>query len=265
MEKQPPAAITVATWNISGGTFAHSTDLFDYQPGEHPEYFADALGAINPDIVCLAETHIRRGCSESLTDSITQILGFEQKHEVGLHPSHIDNGRSILGIGIVAARAFLACNVPIPGPDFELKFKDGTPATIHQRWLVVANFGAYVVATMHGWPLRVFGCDYATKPGIDYARHLEEALINTLSPDTPLIIAGDLNFDSANHTLPTLMHRLNLREALPGETTRNQGDHPDHILYSPHWQLDKAGIIPGKSEHYLCYAKLQPSSQLGPN
>lgn len=254
-----PKTITVATWNISGGRLSRSTGLFDYEADESLEYLASELANIQPDIVCIPETHLSlHGSAEkSLTARLAEKLGLPYSHEVGLHPSHID-GRYVLGLGLMSARPFSARNIPLPQPNFPLRFKDGKKSIDHTRWLVVADFPGLTVSTTHNWPLGIFQHSYSTEPGATYGRALEQEYLKALPANKPLILAGDLNFDLPDEVMPELIEQLALKEAINRQQpTRNSGDRPDHILYSPGLKCLEARAIPGKSEHYLCYAKFQ--------
>lgn len=252
-------SVTVATWNLSGGRLARSSGLFDYEPGENLDYFVAELTKVNPDVVCLPETHLaKEGQSgASLSSRLANKLGFSYVHDAPLHRSHIDSNYT-LGIGLISKHAFEAQDVPLPQPDFPILFANGKPATPHTRWLVVAEFDGFTLATTHNWPMEVFQLSYDKEPAAGYGRSLADIYLNALPSGRPLVLAGDLNFNSPENVMPKLLNELHLKEALPqDQPTRNAGDRPDHILYSPGFRCQKSRIIPGESEHYLCYATLE--------
>ncbi len=250
--------LIIATWNLSGGRFARSKGTFDYESCEDLDYFAYELIKIKPDIVCLPETHlIKEGDSgRSMTARLAEKLNFANIYEAPLHTSHIDS-QYMLGLGIISARAFTARNVPLPQPDFPLFFANGRQATDHTRWLLLADFGQFILSAVHNWPMEVFQYSYDREPGMSYGRSLEQVYLKALPADKPLVIAGDLNFDDTQSVMPHLCRQLNLSEALPPEkATRNVGTRPDHIVYNQGFHCIEADAIQGMSEHYLCYAKL---------
>ena len=65
---------TIATWNIAGGRPIRTDGLFDYAD-EDINYFADELRKINPDVICLQETHmndersVAGGCVQCSADT----------------------------------------------------------------------------------------------------------------------------------------------------------------------------------------------------
>lgn len=249
--------ITVAIWNISEGHLARSEDLFDYERDESLDYFVSELKKIKPDVVCLGETHIPLDNSEaSLTTRMAKALGFENTHEAPMHHSLINNDDK-LGIGLISSLSFKVHDIPLKQPDFPLVFSNGKSAAPHTRWLFIAEFGSFVLATTHNWPMREFGHSYTTEPGASYGMYLDDVYSNELSGNTPLILAGDLNFDTPAKVISAFVHRLNLSEALPqDQPTRPAGDRPDHILISPEFRCIESEIIPGRGDHYLCFAKL---------
>ncbi len=251
--------LIVATWNLSGGRLARSTGTFDYEPGENLDYFVHELTKIRPDIVCLPETHlIKQGATgRSLTSRLAAKLNFAHIYEAPLHTSHIDS-QYTLGLGIISARSFTARNIPLPQPDFPLFFASRRPATNHTRWLIVADFGQFVLSTVHNWPMEVFQHSYDREPGASYGRSIERVYLAALPANKPLIIAGDLNFNATEKVMPQFFRQLNLSEALPpDQPTRNIGTRPDHILYNAGFNCIEADVIQGMSEHYLCYANLE--------
>lgn len=254
---QMPSRLTVATWNLSGGRLARSTGLFDYEADEQINYFVSEIQKVNPDVVCLPETHLvkegNRG--KSLTHRLAEKLGFSYVYEAPLHPSHIDR-EYMLGIGLISQQKCEFRKVALPSPDFPLHFANGRPATPHTRWLLLADFDSFTVATTHNWPMAVFERSYETEPACTYGRQLADVYLKELPLDRPVIFAGDFNFDSPKNVMPELIEELRLKEALPlNQPTRHSGDRPDHILYGPGLSIIETKIVSGASEHLLCYAK----------
>jgi endonuclease/exonuclease/phosphatase family metal-dependent hydrolase len=249
---------TVATWNISEGRLARSVGLFDYERKENLDYFVAQLKNINPDIVCLGETRIPHDKNEeSLTSRMAKALGFASVHEAPMHHS-LTNEHDKLGMGLISSFNFKVQNIPLKQPDFPLVFSNGRPATLHTRWLFVAEFGSFILATTHNWPMREFKYSYDSEPAAGYGKYLDEVYAQELPGDRPLILAGDLNFDSPANVMPVSVRKLKLTEALPlDQPTRPAGDRPDHILFTPEFEILESKIVPGKGDHYLCFAKLQ--------
>ncbi|HSW79419.1 MAG TPA: endonuclease/exonuclease/phosphatase family protein [Candidatus Saccharimonadales bacterium] len=250
--------LTVATWNISEGHLARSSKLFDYDQEENLEYFVVQLRKINPEIICLPEINMpNKQDGVTLTSRIAKSLGFDNSHEKPFHHSLFYKDRS-LGLGLVSSLNFSVTDVPLDQPDFPLIFENGTPASDHTRWLFVADFESFALATTHNWPMRVFQHSYDSEPGAGYGRYLDKTYLQVLPNNKPLIFAGDLNFNTPETVIPQTINTFKLHEALPqDQPTRNDNNRSDHILYGPGFECIEAKIVPGKGDHYLCYAKLK--------
>ena len=253
---------TVATWNIAGGRLARSSEMFDYQPGEHLDYFAGEIAKIRPGVLCVQELHINNSENPrkpSFTQHLAEKLDMPYYHEMPMHRSHID-GNYTIGIGILATQAFSFTAVELSQPDLPPMLKNGDKLIPHPRWLEIADFGGFAVATMHNWPLRAFAMSYDEGEGATYARELEEVYLDALPVNQPLVLAGDFNFDPKEVT-PNLLKKLELSGALPiGQPTSNAGLMTSNILHSSQLSVAESGIIPGPTDSYLCYARFAGKS-----
>lgn len=182
--------------------------------------------------------------------------------EAPFHESHIDP-RYFLGLGMLATKE-LAANlvqvrrVPLQTPGGELTLPNGQPATNHTRWAMSADFGDFVVATMHHWPLYLFGRSYREEHllRIDFERLY---YYEVLPEDKPYALAGDPNDENSLATqIPVLAKDHQLEELLPDTDTRahEKSRRPDHI-YARGFDCYDSDAIPGLSEHKACYARLR--------
>lgn len=232
------------------------------------DYFAQELEKIGPDVVGLQEVHFdasNRGDSQlrRLAEALDMcVLG----EEAPFHESHIDS-RYFLGLGMLATKE-LAANlvqvrrVPLQTPAGKLTLPNGEPAMGHPRWAMAADFGDFAVATMHHWSLYRFGRSYReVDKNLTYLLRVDfERLYyyEVLPKDKPYALAGDFNDEEPlENQIPVLAEDHQLYELLPDKDTQNQeGSRPDHI-YARGFDLDKADVVPGLSEHKACYARLR--------
>lgn len=248
--------ITIASWNIAGAHKMKSFDMFDYE-GEDVAYFASQLGAQNPDIICLQETH--SSSERSVAREIARRLGFEYVYEQPMSPSHIDPAYE-LGMAVLSKEELEpVVTFKVPYPSFPLAFSDGRPAAVHEKGVQVFMRGGVMIANLQLLPLTVFGARYDEGEGRELARQIEQTFLERLR--APLIFAGDFNFDSPRTVYPALYEAIGLEEALPSTTTRPNKEGakktPDHILYSKELAAAGGKVVKVQADHYLCTAKLK--------
>src|SRR5437868_6099139 len=121
--------ITIVTWNIAGAVPLKSNKEFNYEKedylSEDVDYFVEELKKINPDLVCLQESHTKE--DRSIGREIGDKLGFDTVRDMENSPSHIDPGYK-LGNSIVSKIPVTELNqVIFHYPDFPLMFPDGRP------------------------------------------------------------------------------------------------------------------------------------------
>ncbi|HSW74553.1 MAG TPA: endonuclease/exonuclease/phosphatase family protein [Candidatus Saccharimonadales bacterium] len=249
--------LRVATWNIAAAHKMLSADRFDYSLHQDVAYFAGQLHRLDPDVICLQESEFNT--DDSLTHRFAGELGMPYFSETPGCPSHISNGYQ-LTTAIIAKKPFTnARHVLLPQPTFELRFKHSDEAVQpYNRYMQLVTFDNFTVGTLHTEPLGAFGRSYEHGEGQHLAHSIDELLVQEL--ETPIIVAADFNMVALVKTLPRFITECRLQEALPSEPTKPQGSHPDHILFSPEWQLLQSGIEHTQSDHYLCWADLELAS-----
>lgn len=248
-------SLRIASWNIAGAHKIQSLERFDYS-GEDIAYFVDCLKQINPDIVCVQESHTNEQRSNAA--DIAKLLGMPYVYNVAVSPSHIDSEFQ-LGNAILSKVALShVADVQYPYPSFDLFFSDGRPAAVHHKMIQIYKLGDMVIANTQMMPLGIFGASYASGPGAELASSIQQLLIDNLS--APLLLCGDLNFDTPQDIYPELYNTLRLHETLPDVPTRPAKDMakhtPDHILVSDGIAVAAADVIEVEADHYLCYADI---------
>jgi len=250
--------LTFATWNIGGGKPSKDKNSYNQKEEdfleEDPAYFASQLKEINPDIICLQETHI--GPDKSLAREIGELIGEYHLVEEATSPSHIDS-RYRLGIATLSKIKWEKEEFNyFPYPDFPLARRDGRPTVRHDKGVYVTKFAFGMVANLHMQPLAFLGVPYDTPEGQGYAKQLEEELEKHIS--NPVVICGDFNYGKSEELYSNLISKLSLKEVLPKVSTRpDKNRKSDYIFVSPEFSLIDSGVVETNSDHYLCWAKLK--------
>jgi len=230
------------------------TWAIDYE-GEDLEYFAGQLKAHNPDIVCLQESHTNS--ERSIAAELAALLGYGYVYNQPMSPSHVDAAFQ-LGTAILSKWPLEPSGTfNVPYPSFPLFFSDGRPAIVHEKGVQTFKLGDIMIANMQLLPIALFGAQYDDgADGTALARSIELSLLEYLR--TPLIFAGDFNFDTPQTVYANLYKTLSLHEALPSELTRPNKEGmkktPDHLLYSDGLTLVDSKVVPVHADHYLCVA-----------
>jgi endonuclease/exonuclease/phosphatase family metal-dependent hydrolase len=248
--------LTVASWNIAGGRPVNSFEQFDYSR-EDIDYFAEQLLAVNPDIVCLQESHTN--ANRTIAQELADKLGMNFLFNTTNSPSHVDSNFQ-LGLAILSKHPFdNQSSYQYPYPSFKLLWKDGREADKHHKALQLANVEGIYVANTQMLPINIWGYDYVKEQGLKYAKEIETTLIKKL--ETPLIFCGDFNFNQPDDIYSTAFRKLEMKDSLPhGQSTRPSDDgeirSPDHIFFSSDFECEEANIIKTKTDHYLCVSRL---------
>lgn len=249
--------ITVATWNIAGGKPIRDMKSFSYKDedylDENAEYFGNKLRNLNPDIICLQETHL--GSNKSLAKEIGEIVGDYHCVEYGTSRSHIDD-RYQMGNAILSKKIPLSDEFHLfPYPDFPLSLPNGKTLTVHNKGFQVLKYDFGNVVNLHMQPLRFLGTPYDSPNGQAYAKEIEGELEKYVSQ--PLIMMGDFNYGKCEDLYSNLVGNLSLRNALPDTSTRPDQKATDYIFNSPEFEVVDQGIEQTNTDHYLCWAKLK--------
>jgi hypothetical protein len=106
-----------------------------------------------------------------------------------------------------------------------------------------------------------YGASYESGGGAVFAQSIDTVLAAHLS--APLLFAADFNMQDPAVSLPLTARTFGLRHALAAsEPTKPNGTHPDHILASQEWRLVEHVIVATQSDHFLCWAELEPNSAI---
>ncbi len=239
--------LIIATWNIAGGRPMKSSERFDYA-AEEIGYFADELRKINPDIICLQETHLND--ERSVSRDLCEILADYHREEVSMSPSHVDEqyhlGNAILSKEIPKRVE----NIPYPDPRFPLTLPGGKPAIRHAKGFQAAYLGFGTIINTQMLPLAYLGTPYNALEGKSFAGEMENVLLSHPAE----IICGDLNYtDAKTLYVKLLKEKVN---ALPDAPTRPGGKKTDYIFVPESCNVISSGIVETNTDHYLCWAKI---------
>jgi endonuclease/exonuclease/phosphatase family metal-dependent hydrolase len=247
------ASLRIVTWNIAGGHKSKSNQRFDYEKDEDALYFVNELQLINPDIICLQESHWHP--DKSLSIRLARSLGYEYVYETVNSPSGIDPKYKESMAIISRHKLENTSATTLPYPAFEMYLPNGEPAAQWDKHLQIAYVDGIQIANIHTQPLGYFKFDYHTGQGATYARELEKILLSELRK--PLILAGDMNMVNVDQVFTELFNQAGLHDALSPDTgTKHNGHHVDYILYSNDLTTNDSGIVQTSSDHFLCWAEV---------
>jgi endonuclease/exonuclease/phosphatase family metal-dependent hydrolase len=249
--------IKIISWNIAGARTMKSDTQFDYEP-ENQEYFVEQIQKFDPDVVCLQENLVSsdRSVGKEIAEKLKMECVFDSS--AGHIANHVDDQYE-RGMTIMSKSAFEIETVAFyPDPPFELRWKDGSLAAVHHKFLQVINFSGVRIANTQMLPIRLWGYEYGTGVGFEYTRDIEDVLMQL---EKPVIFAGDFNFNEPEKIYPDLFRKLGLKDALPETLSRpspsGEFKKPDHIFYSAEFSVVRSEIVTTLSDHYLCFAEFK--------
>ncbi len=249
--------IKIASWNIAGGHTLSTLKQFDYS-SQDISYFIEKIRAVDPDIICLQESHTSDDGLRSNAQEIAQALSYPYVINTVCNPSHIEKGQQ-LSTAILSKMPFeKQTSVFYPDPSEPLVWKSGRPAgEPHHKNLQVVKVGDFSVANNQMLPLHLFNLAYDQEGvGATMAQGINE--IMRVQVTSPVVWCGDFNFDDPFAIYPYLTE-LGLKEALPEGDTRPAVEgakkRTDHILYSSEFVCTSSGIEVVNADHYLCWAE----------
>lgn len=248
--------LRIVSWNVAGCHTMASMDHFDYLP-EDIEYFADHLQKIEPDIICLQESHTSIDGSSGNAEKLARRIGFPYLFNSSCSVSHVDKDYK-LGNSIISKIKFNDEHIAFfPNPEGDLFWSDGRLALTHEKGVQVVSFDLFNVANSQMLPARLFGFNYDDGGrGSKLAEGINEVMKKEV--EKPVIWCGDFNFSDP---LKVYSHLINLgmKDALPEVNTLPSKDvtkkKSDFIFYSPEFKLIDSGVIETNTDHYLCWAE----------
>lgn len=248
----------IVTWNIGGAHTVNSGDMFDYDK-ENMAYFADHIRAVDPDIVCIQESHTNE--TDVLARRLADDLGLAHVFNEPRSPSHIDERYQLSNAILSKFPIENRRHVRLPDPSFELYFRNGQKARLFHTYVQIASIGSVTIANTHLQPLHLFGYEYGRESGEAFAREVERTLLNSL--EAPLVFCGDFNAPHLLDDFPSLIDSLQLKSALPDRPTDLNGNHMDYILYSPGLTVERAGVVlADRADHCMGWAEVVSGTML---
>ena len=251
----------IASWNIAGGHTVKSTGHFDYNP-EDTSYFSDQLAELEPDVICLQETHTNE--KRSVAAEIARELGGYHVFNSPLSPSHVDPAYK-LGMAILTRKPFANERLHMyPSPEFELFFaSSGRKAIEHKKALQTVDYDGMQVANTHMLPLIIFGYDYREGRGKELAGKIERVIENNLSDRG--VLCGDFGMSNGQFEVyRELMKKFQLENALPEKPTYHDAspigglNAPDCMFYTAGTlEVVDSGVVTTNTDHYLCWAEVK--------
>jgi endonuclease/exonuclease/phosphatase family metal-dependent hydrolase len=146
----------------------------------------------------------------------------------------------------------------LPNPQLEAHSITGVPLFSHDKGFLKANLTVaeqeIAVLTGHALPFGLFGRDVMEDVFEPVRSAMEQTILASI--DQPTIVMGDLNYSSIEQLLPNVFNLGYTRTLVDVATEPSRGQQLDHILLSPHWQVWHSAVIPGRADHYFCYADL---------
>lgn len=245
--------LKVLTWNIGGAHTVNSSAVFDYNKEDLP-YFVEAIKAINPDIICLQETHTND--NDVLANRLAQELGLAHVFDAPRSPSHIDENYQLSNAMISRYPIENTKHILLPDPPFDLNFENGKKARLFHTYLQTATIQGITIANTHLQPLHLFGYSYSEGEGKQFANSTEAVLCSNLN--APLIFAGDFNDPNLFSNFPKLVEQFKLEAALDEQPTDIKGNKMDYILFSKELSLNNAELVKAqKADHHLGWAEFR--------
>lgn len=241
----------IVTWNIAGGRKINSNKLFEYG-NEDLHYFSKQIYPINPDVICLQESHTNK--TTSVASILAKTLNMNYVYDSPASPSHIDN-KYFLGTSIISRHSFSSTQtLTLPVPKFDLHFPDGQKVMVHQKNVQLVKYRKFFLANIQ--LLGLFEHSYNKGVAVFYTKEIEKILLKL---EEPIIFCGDFNVNKPQRIFKSLFRILNLKDSLPNKITRpnvkNVKLTPDHIYYSPPFKCVNSEIIKTTTDHYLCWAE----------
>ena len=246
--------LRLATWNIGGARIEPS-------PGagftdERLAYFVEELARLDADVVCLQEAHAPRTGGEGQAHALAAHLGLE----CCCHPcdqersSHLDPTQ-LLCVAVLSRLPLQSSHYErLPNPELRADATDGTQLVSHDKGFITARMDPLDLYTGHMLPFGLFNRDLTEPEFADIRNALEHTVLESARP---CILAGDLNHSPPEDFLPRLF-AAGFHPAYSGVASEPiRGQQIDHILVSREIDVRRTGVLPGRADHYLCWADLE--------
>jgi len=222
----------VATWNIGGG-FIESKQKHEYD-FENINYFTEELKSINPDVVCLQESHISEKNNQSKI--IADGLGFKHLVTYPIANSHLKDGEKI-SISIISKFPIISSKFNmLSNPNLQFVWRD-KKAYSHDKGFAeaVINYkGIHVkILSGHMVPFRRFARSFLDNEFEEIRKQIEKIILHE---KIPKIICADMNFNEKIETLIPKVFNGNFKSILGDNPTTPKGKTYDKIIISNEWE-----------------------------
>lgn len=239
----------IATWNIGGGFISENSDLkFDL---EDINYFIDELRKIGPEVICLQEAHVSKNNNQP--EIIARALGLKYTKTESIAQSHLKPEEK-LSISIISKYPVVSSQFnKLTNPHLQFIWR-GEKAFSHDKGFLEAILDyqgkKMRILCGHMVPFRKFGRDFMEDDFKKIRQEMEEIICRGQNPE---IVCGDMNFEDVHILLPGVFTK-GFVFVLDDEPTSPKGRRYDKIILSKEWTTVAAKIVPGKADHYLCFA-----------
>lgn len=252
--------LRVGTWNIGGGfVSSHQPLHFDT---EDLSYFVTVLQPLACDVLCFQEVHTpmipTQSCqAEALANALDMPYWIAIPCD-SVQASHLKSDQW-LSLAILSRWQLANINyILLPNPQLQAKAVTGTTLISHDKGFLKTSLKfaerEVAVLTGHALPFGLFGRDIMEDVFQPIRSAMEQAILASI--DQPTIVAGDLNYDVIESLLPNVFNVGYTRTPVGVATEPSRGWQLDHILLSPHWQVQHSTVIPSLADHYFCYADI---------
>jgi endonuclease/exonuclease/phosphatase family metal-dependent hydrolase len=241
----------IATWNVGGGFISTEQNL-EFNT-EDVGYFIGELKKIQPDVVCLQESHVSENNDQPMM--MARALGFDFYKIESIADSHIKDGEK-LSIAIISKYPIVSSKyLKLPHPNLYI-ILNGKKELCHDKGFleVTINYQGnnFRVLSGHLVPFRKLEKDFLAD---EYRNIRDEVERIICDGNLPTVIGADMNFEDIDRLIPNVFQR-GFRSILGDEVTTPKGRRYDKIILSDDWNFTNPKIIQGKADHYLCFADI---------
>ena len=245
----------IASWNVSCYKLSKSASFeFDYEDKENPNYFADIINKVNPDVICLQENYSNK--ETSFSEKI--IKGTNLKYYLDapgtrsyFNKKYYDTNTILSKYDFEEKENVLSIN-----PKWQHTFSFGYTGATYDEWFQIAKIKGLTMANVHFLPEKTFEKDYSKGIGNEY---FEENL-DLLKKYPFSLFIGDFNTVSLNKMLKKFAKEKNLVNIFKDVGTRPipSGDVviEDAIFCNRNLKIIKKGLVKTRNDHYLIWADI---------
>jgi len=243
----------IVTWNIGGG-FISKNNNSDFNE-ENLDYFVEEIKKINPDIICLQETHTSENTNQP--KEIAKKLGYKHFRTKKVSDSHLKIDEK-LSLAIISKLPIVSSNFfKLPNPNMEFIWRNKKVMSHNKGILetkIKYNNKVIRIFSGHMVPFRKFGRDFLEDDFSNIRNKIEKII---LKEKIPTIFCADMNFNGDIKKLLPNVFEKKFQSVLNNKPTTPKGRSYDKIILSKEWEKINSKIVVGKADHYLCYTNLK--------